>query len=354
MKWYAPLATAALFLAACSGPANEPAESDAPVTPAAESAGVLNVYSARHYDSDKKMYKQFEAETGIKVRFRESGAAELLEAMKAEGENSPADVIISSDAGTLYRFEAAGLTQPANSEVLDEVVPEHFRDPDGNWYGLTKRFRVIVYDPERVTPEQVDEYADLASADFDGEVCMRSSTNIYNLSLMGELIDRMGEDTAAAWARSVVENFARPPQGGDTTQIEAIAAGECSVALTNHYYWVRMMQGSATQRAAASKTKLSFPQQDSWGTHVNVTGAAVAANSPNRENALRFIEWLTTPEGQALLTTETKEVPLIEGAKMPEGLELLPAEFKESVFPLNKLGENQGEAQAIYDRAGWN
>jgi iron(III) transport system substrate-binding protein len=354
MKWYAPLATACIVLAACGAPSPETAETEAVATPPAEPAGTLNVYSARHYDSDKEMYKRFEEETGIRVRFRESGAAELLEAMKAEGDNSPADVILSSDAGTLYRFKDAGLMQPIESDVLAERVPEHFRDPDGNWFGLTKRLRVIVYDPDRVTPDQVDEYADLASAAFEGEVCMRSSTNIYNLSLMGELIDRLGADTAEAWARSVVANFARPPQGGDTTQIEAVAAGQCSVALVNHYYWVRLTQGSPAQRATVEKTSLSFPQQDSWGAHVNVTGAGVAAHAPHKEAAIQFIEWLTTEEGQFLLTTETKEIPLVSGAEQPAGLDRLPPDFKESELPLNRLGENQSEAQAIYDRAGWN
>ncbi len=353
MKRLPSLAAAAVILAACSGPASDTSDPAETAKVAAEPAGVLNVYSARHYDSDKDMYKAFEAETGIKVRFREAGAAELLEAMRAEGENSPADMVIASDAGTLYRFEAAGLTQATQSDVLESRIPEHFRDPEGHWYGLAKRVRVIVYDPTRIEPEEVDEYTDLAAGTLQGEICMRSSTNIYNLSLMGELIGRLGGETAQAWARSVVANFARQPQGGDTTQIEAIAAGECSVALTNHYYWVRMTEGSEAQRTAVAKTKLSFPQQDSWGTHVNITGAAVAAHAPNKENAIRFIEWLTTPDGQSMLTTETKEFPLIEGAQLPSGLEQLP-EFKESTFPLNQLGENQAEAQAIYDRAGWN
>lgn len=354
MKWSVSLAAACAFLAACGGASEDAPAPETTPAPAVAPAGLLNVYSARHYDSDKDMYKRFEADTGIRVRFRESGAAELLETMKAEGDRSPADVIISSDAGTLYRFKAAGLMQPIESDVLSERIPEHFRDPDGNWFGLAKRLRVIVYDPARVEPDQVDEYTDLASANLEGEVCMRSSTNIYNLSLMGELIDRMGKDTAAAWARSVVANFARPPQGGDTTQIEAIAAGQCSVALVNHYYWVRMTQGSDAQRKSVEKTALSFPQQDSWGTHVNVTGAGVAAHAPHKEAAIQFLEWLSSEEGQSMLTTETKEIPLVAGATMPEGLDRLPPDFKESTFPLNRLGENQAEAQAIFDRAGWN
>ncbi|MCA8903075.1 MAG: extracellular solute-binding protein [Hyphomonas sp.] len=345
-----------MALASCGNPGGSASESS---SSAAESgskpapAGVLNVYSARHYDSDKAMYKAFEADTGIHVRFRESGAPELLETLKAEGTASPADVVISSDAGTLYRFEAAGLLQPLDSDVLKAAVPEHFRQADGYWYGFAKRARVIAYDPARVSPEDVDQYTDLADAKFHGEVCMRSSTNIYNLSLMGELIGRLGHDTAQAWARSVVENFARPPQGGDTTQIEAIAAGECSVALTNHYYYVRMTQGSDANRAAAAKVALSFPEQDGTGTHVNVTGAGLAAHAPNRDDAVTFLEWLATPAGQRWLTTETKEFPIVAGVDLPKGLEALP-DFHQSDFPLEELGTHQAEAQEIYDLAGWN
>ena len=350
------LSAATVLLASCGNPgatASNSENSSVESTDKTQNAGVLNVYSARHYDSDKDMYKQFQEETGIRVRFRESGAPELLETMKAEGDASPADVVISSDAGTLYRFEAAGLLQPLQDETLDSVIPEHFRQKDGYWYGLARRVRVIAYDPERVKPEEVAHYSDLASPRFKGEVCMRSSTNIYNLSLMGELIGRMGHDAAQEWANGVVANFARPPQGGDITQIEAIAAGECSVALTNHYYYVRMATGAPSQQAAAAKVKLSFPEQDTTGTHVNVTGAGVAAHAPHRENAIKFIEWLASVDGQTWLTGATKEYPMIEGAPLPEGLADLP-DFKKSDFPLEELGTHQSEAQEIYDKAGWN
>ena len=353
MTRFAPFAAAALFVLAACGQSDAPPNTASTDTQPAADQVTLNVYSARHYDSDKAMYKQFETETGIRVRFRESGAAELLEAMKAEGDASPADLIIASDAGTLYRFQEAGLTQAVQSDTLTAAIPEHFREAGGHWFGLAKRARVIAYDPTRLEPEDVDQYTDLARGKLQGELCMRSSTNIYNLSLMGELIGHLGSETASAWARSVVANFARPPKGGDTTQLEAIAAGECSAALVNHYYWVRLSQGSEEQRAVAAKSVLSFPEQNGVGTHVNVTAAAVAANAGHPEAAIQFIEWLTTPEGQALLTTETKEFPIVPGAALPEGLGALPA-FKESNFPLTTLGEKQAEAQAIYDRAGWN
>lgn len=355
-----PLIAAAMLLASCGNSGNPASQSGKPVTESGDKgittpakAGVLNVYSARHYDSDKEMYKAFEAETGIKVRFRESGAPELLETMKAEGNASPADIVISSDAGTLYRFEAAGLLQPFRDETLEASIPEHFRQKDGYWYGLARRVRVIAYDPTRVKPEEVAHYSDLADPRFKGEVCMRSSTNIYNLSLMGELIGRMGHDAAQAWADGVVANFARPPQGGDITQIEAIAAGECSVALTNHYYYVRMATGAPSQQAAAAKVALAFPEQDTTGTHINVTGAGIAAHAPNRDNALAFIEWLAQPDGQAWLVDETKEFPMVVGVPLPEGLEALP-DFRTSDFPLDELGAHQSEAQEIFDKAGWN
>ena len=344
------IAAVSLTLMAACSPA---VENPQPVENNAEKPSVLNIYSARHYDSDKAMYDAFEAETGIKVRVRESGAAELLETMKAEGELSPADMIIASDAGTLYRFQAAGLTQALHSATLEAAIPAQFRETDGHWVGLAKRVRVIVYDPAQVAEDQVDEYADLAAPAFADNICMRSSTNIYNLSLMGELIGRWGAEAAEEWASAVVANFARKPQGGDTAQIQSIAAGECAAALVNHYYWVRLSQGSDAQKAMTAATRLSFPDQSAGGTHVNITGAALAAHAGNRENAVRFIEWLTTPAGQAMLVTETKEFPIVAEATLPVGLEQLP-EFVESTFPLNQLGENQNEAQAIYDRAGWN
>ncbi|MEO1101283.1 MAG: extracellular solute-binding protein [Pseudomonadota bacterium] len=346
------LFAALIALTACSGDA--PSDEASAGEPVAD-AGVLNVYSARHYDSDRLLYAAFEEETGIRVRVRETGAPQLLETMKAEGERSPADLVIASDAGALYRFQEAGLTQASSSELLNTVIPERFRDPDGHWYGLAKRVRLIAYDPERVSAEQVDEYADLADPALEGEVCIRSSSNIYNLSLMGELIERVGADAAGGWAEAVVSNFARAPQGGDTAQIEAVAAGECAVALVNHYYWVRVAtNASSDRRAIAEATALSFPSfgEAGTGTHVNVTGAAVAAHAPNKEAAIAFIEFLTTPEGQRLLTMETKEFPLVDGAPLPEGLETLP-DFEESDLPLTVLGARQSEAQSIFLDAGW-
>lgn len=299
------------------------------------------------------MYDMFEEETGIRVRFREMSSSQLFETMKAEGDDSPADIVIAADAGTLWKFQDAGLLQPVESETLNAAIPEKFREPDGHWFGLAKRARIIVYDPERLSEEQIGEYGALADDGLDGELCMRSSSNIYNLSLMSELIERWGEDKAGEWAKDVHDNFSRDPRGGDTTQIESIAAGECSAALINHYYWVRMATSrSEDRRALAEATALAFPETGD-GTHVNVTGAGMAANAPDPEAAQAFLEFLVTRNGQELLVSETKEFPMVAGVPLPDGLDELP-DFIESAVALNKLGENQATAQTLYDRAGWN
>ncbi len=323
----------------------------APEVPKAE-AGRLNIYTARQYNSDQEIYKAFEEETGIRVRFRDTSAPQLLENMKTEGASSPADVVIAPDVGSLWKFQEAGLLQPVTSDILEAAIPETFRDPEGHWFGLARRARIIVYDPERLNADDIPGYGALADESLKDEVCMRSSSNIYNLSLMAELIERWGEDDAANWAKSVRDNFAREPQGGDTVQIQSIGAGECSIAIVNHYYWVRMITSNADdQRALAEDTAIIFPSVGA-GTHVNITGAGVAANAPNRDAAIAFLEFLTSERGQTLLTGPTKEFPMVDGVPLPEGLENLP-DFIASDVPMRKLGENQSLAQTLYDKAGW-
>jgi iron(III) transport system substrate-binding protein len=320
----------------------------------AKSDATLRIYSARHYDSDKFMYDAFEEETGIRVLFREAGANQLLETMRAEGANSPADLIIASDAGALWRFEEAGLTQALPAGEFEGRIPDRLLEPNRQYVGLARRVRGVAYDPDLISPEQVDEWKDLADPSLKGEICVRSSTNIYNLSLMAEMIERWGADEAEAWAKGVVANMARSPQGGDTDQIEAVAAGLCSVAVTNHYYWVRMSQsGANSSRDAADATRLTFPGfGDGAAMHVNITGAALAANATNVDEALEFIEFLLTEQGQGLLVDETKEIPVAEGAAWPEGLDAIP-EVVDSDTPLNTFGERQAQAQRIFDAAGW-
>ncbi len=322
-----------------------------PEAPKSE-AGRLNIYTARQYTSDQAIYAAFEEETGIRVRFRDTSAPQLLESMKTEGASSPADIVIAPDVGSLWKFQEAGLLQPVTSPRLEAAIPETFRDPEGHWFGFARRARIIVYDPDRLNADDISDYGSLAGETMKGEVCMRSSSNIYNLSLMAELIERWGEDDAAAWAQSVRDNFAREPQGGDTVQIQSVSAGECAITIVNHYYWVRMMTSSSSdQRDMAERTAIIFPTVGA-GTHVNITGAGVAANAPNRDAAIAFLEFLASERGQELLTGPTKEFPMVDGVPLPDGLESLP-EFIASDVPMLKLGENQSLAQQLYDKAGW-
>lgn len=338
-------------VAACSNP-GEP--NDVEASADAESR-VLTLYSSRHYDSDKELYAMFEAETGVKLDVREAGASQLLETMKAEGDQSPADIIIAADAGSLWRFKDAGLTQPLKSDALEALVPANYRAADNHWYGVARRMRGIAYDPNRWDPADLAQWGMLAMDDKAGEICVRSSSNIYNLSLMGEMIHRFGSEGAQAWATAIVANMARNPQGGDTDQIRAIAAGECSIAIVNHYYWVRLgASDKATDTQVAESTTFLFPEfADGSGSHVNITGAAVATTADDLGLAEQFIEFLLTETGQSYLTRDTKELPLLVGTPLPDGVDRLPS-FTASDTALDVYGENQAEAQRLFDLAGWN
>ena len=313
----------------------------------------VNVYSSRHYDSDRVMYEAFEKETGIRVRFREASPNQLLETMKAEGEHGLADVILLSDVGTFWQFQSAELIQPFDSTTLSSRIPANLRHRDGYWYGFAKRFRGIAYDHLKFKENEVNDYNALAQPKFSDEVCARSSANIYNLSLLSGFIIKNGAKLASEWASSVAKNFARPPQGGDTAQLQSIAAGECSIAVVNHYYWVRLTQSDSESRQKVSQqTALAFPDHSKGGTHVNITGAALARFAKNKKGAIQFIEWLSTTKGQSLLVTETKEFPVVKGVPLPEGLEVLPP-IEASNIPLDELGPKQAQARKIYIEAGW-
>jgi len=337
-------------VAACSNP-SETTET----VEAAETPRTLTLYSARHYDSDKVLYEMFEEQAGVKLDVRESRADQLIETMKAEGDQSPADVIITSDAGGLWRFQDAGLTQALQSDNLNAIVPENFREENGHWFGLARRLRGIAYDPERWSADDFATWEQLTEDDKTGEICVRASSNIYNLSLMGELIHRYGEDRAQAWATAIVGNMARNPQGGDTDQIRAIEAGECSIAIVNHYYWVRLgASDNEADRQVAAATAFLVPEfEPGSGSHVNITGAAVAATADDVALAEEFITFLLTETGQTYLTMDTKELPLMDSSPMPDGVENVP-DFVASDTALNVYGENQAEAQRLFDLAGWN
>jgi iron(III) transport system substrate-binding protein len=317
-----------------------------------EEGPVLNVYSARHYDSDDAFYAAFEAATGATVRRIEADGDLLVEKVRAEGAASPADVIITVDIGRLQRAEEAGLFQPIHSAALEAAVPEHLRDPEGYWFAFAKRARVIVYRDGAIDPSTVDTYEELADPALAGRICVRSSSNVYNVSLLAALTARWGSEKAEQWARGVVNNFARLPTGGDTEQIAAVAAGECDVAIVNHYYYARMTQGTEAEREAAAKVKLIWPDQAGAGAHVNISGAGVAVNAPHPELAQRFVEFMLEPAQQELLAAGSFEYPILAGAKTPAGLDALGA-FRDEETNLSVIGDNQAEATRIFDAVGW-
>jgi len=313
----------------------------------------VNVYSSRHYDTDVAMYERFTAETGIEVNLIEGDADQLIERIKAEGPNSPADVLITVDAGRLWRAEEAGILQSATSAVLEERIPASLRHPENKWFGLSKRLRGVVYARDRVDPTEIAAYEDLADPRWHGRICIRSSTNVYNQSLVASMIEADGVEATEAWAQGLVDNLARPPQGGDTDQIKAVAAGECDVAVVNHYYLVRLIESEAEEdRAVAEQVGILFPNQDGRGAHANVSGAGVVATAPNRDNAVRFLEYLTTPEAQAYFAQGNYEFPVVEGVKLDPVLEQW-GEIETDDVNAAKYGENNPEAVKLMDRAGW-
>ncbi|MDX5377098.1 MAG: Fe(3+) ABC transporter substrate-binding protein [Halomonas sp.] len=313
----------------------------------------INLYSARHYDSDEKLYQAFTEETGIEVNLLEGDSDQLIERIQREGVASPADVMITVDAGRLWRAEQDGVFQSVESDVLAERLPESMRHPEGKWFGFSQRVRAIYYNPENVDPSEITSYEDLADPRWEGEVCIRSSNNIYNQSLLASLIEHHGEEGAEEWAQGVVNNMARDPEGGDTDQIKAVAAGECDLAVGNHYYYVRLLESEdAADREVADKVGILFPNQDDRGIHVNVGGAGVVATAPNRENAIRFLEFLASDEAQEIFAAGNYEFPVVEGVKMSETLESW-GEIKKDDLNVSILGENNPEAVRIFDRVGW-
>ena len=313
----------------------------------------VNVYSSRHYDTDLALYEEFEEETGIEVNLLEAGADVLIERIQAEGEFSPGDVLITVDAGRLWRAEEAGLFAPTRSDILEQRLPDSLRHPGGLWFGLSTRARVIIYNQDDGRPEGLDTYADLADSAYRDEVCIRSSSNIYNISLLASIIEHEGADAAEDWAEGVVANFARRPQGNDTSQIKAVASGECGIAVVNSYYLARFAgSDDPDTRAVFEKVGVIFPNQEGRGAHVNVSGAGVLKHAPNRENAVRFIEYLTTDRAQAYFADGNDEYPAAKGTRTSSAVEALGA-FEADPVNVTALGENQAEAVRIFDRVGW-
>lgn len=315
-------------------------------------ANEVNIYSARHYDTDLALYEAFTAATGIAVNLIEGSGDEMFARIQAEGANSPADLFITVDGGRLHNAVEAGFFQPVDSAVLAERVPEALRHPDNLWFGLTTRARVIFYSTERGLPEGVANYEDLANPELAGKICIRTSSNIYNVSMMAELIEAIGEDAAEDWARGLAANLARAPQGGDTDQIRAVAAGECDLAVANTYYWGNLKtSGDPANVAVADATAFIFPNQDNRGTHVNLSGAGVMATAPNPENAVKFLEFLLSDEAQVVLADSNNEYPVAPGVA-PTGPISAFMDFKSSGVNASIYGLNAARATAVWDRAG--
>jgi iron(III) transport system substrate-binding protein len=315
---------------------------------------ILNLYSSRHYDTDEALYTNFTKATGIRVNRIEMADEALLERLRNEGANSPADVLLIVDAARLHAAEQGGLFAPVKSAVLDRRIPAELRSPTGNWYAFSSRARIIVAAKGTVPLQDVQNYEDLAAPRNRGRVCTRPGSHPYMLSLVAAVAAHNGEAQAEAWARATVANMARPPRGGDTDQIRAVASGECAIALTNSYYLVRLMRSKKPEdRDVVDKVVAIWPNQTTWGTHLNISGGGMVRSAPNKESAVKFLEYLASDEAQAYFATGNNEWPVVKSAvaKNPE-LESL-GRFRADTLPVMEIAIRTPLAQKIVDRAGW-
>ncbi|MBS0509212.1 MAG: extracellular solute-binding protein [Proteobacteria bacterium] len=323
---------------------------------------VVNLYSARHYPTDEALYSGFTKATGIKIQRVDSDDAGIMARLKAEGTASPADVILLVDAARLYRGEADGLFLPIRSKVLEDAIPANLRATpaaDGGiaWFGLSTRARVIIYNKAKVNPADVDSYEKLGDPKNKGKLCIRSGSHPYNLSLFGAITEHMGEQQTEAWLKGVVANLARPPKGGDTDQIKAVAAGECDIAVSNSYYMARLMRSDKPEdKAVVDKVAVMFPNQQSWGTHLNIAGGAVARHSKHQANAVKFLEYLASPEAQNYFANGNNEWPAAKGVVLDNpALKAMTGgkPFKSETIPIGAVGANTTKVQQMLDRAGF-
>ncbi|TDS70841.1 extracellular solute-binding protein [Comamonas sp. JUb58] len=329
---------------------------------AAQAQEVVNLYSARHYATDEALYNNFTKATGIKINRVDSDDAGIVARLKAEGAASPADVVLMVDAARLYRGEKDNLFLPIRSAKLEEVIPANLRaqpEADGGitWFGLSTRARVIAYNKDKVKLEDVDSYEKLADPKNKGKICIRSGSHPYNLSLFGAVTEHIGEAKAQQWLQGVKDNLARPPKGGDTDQIKAVAAGECDIAITNSYYFARLMRSSNPDDVAVTnKVSVVFPNQSSWGTHLNIAGGAVSKYSKNKDNAVKFLEYLASPEAQTYFANGNNEWPAAKNVQTDNpALKTMTQNkpFKAETIPISAVGSNMPKVQQMLDRAGF-
>ncbi len=313
---------------------------------------VLNLYSARHYQTDEALYANFTKQTGIKINRIEAKEDELLERIKNEGAQSPADIFLTVDAARLAKADELGIFAPLQSKILESRIPAHLRSDD--WAAFSTRARVIIYNKTNIKPEDVQNYEDLASPKLKGQVCSRSGAHPYNLSLLASLIAHMGEQKAEEWARGVVANFARSPKGGDTDQIKAVAAGECGVAISNSYYFARLMRSTKPEdKKIVDNLGVIWPNQKTQGVHMNVSGGGILKTAPNKDAAVKFMEYLAADEPQRYFADGNNEWPAVPSVKTDNPALAALGNFKADTLPIPTLAKNAALAQIIYDRAGW-
>ena len=315
---------------------------------------VVNLYSARHYQTDEALYANFTKATGIKINLIEGGEDALMERIKNEGANSPADVFITVDVGRLWRAEKMGLFAPVKSKVLESRIPANYRDPDGNWFGFSRRARIIVYNKAALKAGEIANYEDLADPKFKGRICTRSGSHVYNLSLMGSIIGALGDEKAEAWAKGIAANLARPPKGGDTDQLKAAAAGECDIAVSNTYYFARLLRSDkADERQVAEKLGVVFPNQGGRGTHFNISGGGMLKHAPHKEAAVKFLEYLASNEAQVYFADGNNEWPVVASVATNNPALKSLGSFKAETLNIAAIGNNQPTAQKIFDRVGY-
>lgn len=322
---------------------------------------VLNIYSARHYPTDEALYINFTNATGIKINRVDADDAGILARLKAEGTASPADVILLVDAARLWKGEVEGLFQAVKSKVLNDAIPAQLRgktssDGSSPWFGFSTRARVIVYDKVKVQKDDVDTYEELGDPKNRGKLCIRSGSHPYNLSLVGAVLDHLGEQKTEAWLKGMVDNMARTPKGGDTDQIKGVASGECGIAVTNTYYLARIMRSEKPEdKVIMDRVGVVFPNQASWGTHVNIAGGAVAKNAKNPANAIRFLEYLASAPAQDHFANGNNEWPVAKGVKInnPALQAMTGGSFKSETIPISVVGMNQVKVQQMLDRVGF-
>jgi len=318
--------------------------------------GEVNLYSSRHYNTDDALYNNFTSATGIKVNLIEAKADPLIARVKSEGKNSPADVLMTVDAGRLWKADDEGLYQPVDSKILEAQIPENLRHPKGHWFGFSKRARVIMYNKEMVNPVKLSTYEDLATSKWEGKIAIRSSSNVYNKSLVASIIAQHGAKVAEEWCAGLKKNFARPPEGNDRAQIEAAASGLAEIAIANTYYLPRYAPKKTDdpeKHAIFGKMAVFFPNQRGRGTHVNVSGAGVTRYAPNKKNAIMFLEYLASTEAQVFFAQGNNEYPVVEGTPIDPVVAGFGYPFKQDRVNISKYGENAAMAVKIMDKVGW-